>query len=76
VFSPASLEFALKRAGFAAVKIEPFTNSYPLHYWTRLMPIPRLVKRPLHSWLRRARPGGWMLRARVGNMMAWAGTSR
>ncbi|HUE11205.1 MAG TPA: class I SAM-dependent methyltransferase [Steroidobacteraceae bacterium] len=76
VFSPASLEFALKRAGFAAVQIEPFSNRYPLHYWTRLLPIPRLVKRPLHAWLRGARPGGWMLRASVGNMMAWAGTLR
>jgi SAM-dependent methyltransferase len=78
VFSPASLEFALQRAGFAAAEIRPFANRYPLHYWTRLLPIPRPIKRPLHGWLRRRAMGGiggWMLHASVGNMIAWAGTS-
>lgn len=87
IFSPASLRFALERAGFEAVEIRPFANRYPLHYWVRLAPIPRIIKRPLHGWLRRgaaggaaatiSRIGGLMLRARVGNMMAWvrAGSS-
>ena len=57
VFSPRSLEFALKRARFGAVEIRPFANRYPLHYWVRLMPIPRAIKRPLHGWLRRASAG-------------------
>ena len=77
IFSPASLRFALRRAGFAAVDITPFANRYPLHYWTRLLPIPKAVKRPLHGWLRgraQAGIGGWMLRASVGNMIAWAET--
>ncbi len=75
VFSPKSLEFALRRAGFAEARIEPFANAYPLHYWTRLLPIPRLIKRPLHAAFRRRAAGGiggWMLRASVGNMIAWA----
>jgi SAM-dependent methyltransferase len=77
VFSRGSLEFALRRAGFAGARIEPFANTYPLHYWTRLLPIPRLVKRPLHTALRRRAEGGIggrMLRASVGNMIAWART--
>jgi SAM-dependent methyltransferase len=72
VFSRASLAFALERAGFAAPDIRPFANRYPLHYWTRLAPIPRAVKQPLYSWLRRAGVGGLTLRASVGNMIAWA----
>jgi SAM-dependent methyltransferase len=75
VFSRASLRAALERAGFAAVRIAPFANRYPLHYWIRLAPLPRLVKRPLHGWLRgRAERGlaGRTLRASVGNMIAWA----
>jgi SAM-dependent methyltransferase len=72
VFSPASLRVALERAGFAATDIRPFANRYPLHYWARLAPIPRAVKQPLYSWLRRARMGRLTLRASVGNMIAWA----
>lgn len=75
VFSRASLAFALERAGFAEVRIAPFANRYPLHYWVRLIPLPRLLKRPLHGWLRRSAEGGlggMTLRASVGNMIAWA----
>jgi SAM-dependent methyltransferase len=75
VFSRASLAFALDRAGFAEARIAPFANRYPLHYWVRLSPLPRLLKRPLHGWLRRGAAGGlggMTLRASVGNMIAWA----
>jgi SAM-dependent methyltransferase len=75
LFSPQSLATALRRAGFGAADVRPFVNRYPLHYWTRLAPIPRAIKRPLHAWLRRGaqgRIGGLALRASVGNMMGWA----
>jgi SAM-dependent methyltransferase len=77
LFSPASLAFALARAGFVDCEIRPFANRYPLDYWLRLAPLPRWVKRPWYGWLRRRTGGGhWMLRASVGNMLAWAATSR
>jgi SAM-dependent methyltransferase len=75
LFSPPSLGFALRLAGFGAADIRSFANRYPLHYWTRLAPMPTWLKRPLHSWLRRpdeSGPGGLMLRASIGNMIAWA----
>jgi SAM-dependent methyltransferase len=75
VFSPASLELALTRAGFQTVEIRAFANRYPLHSSVRLMPIPRTIKRPLHAWLRRGKEhgmGGNRVKARVGNMVAWA----
>ncbi|MGO9988875.1 MAG: hypothetical protein ACLPSY_08885, partial [Steroidobacteraceae bacterium] len=64
-------------AGFKDAQIRPFANRYPLHYWIRLAPIPQSLKRPLHARLRRGGAdgmGGWMLRASVGNMSAWAST--
>jgi SAM-dependent methyltransferase len=73
IFSPASLAAALRRAGFPGADIQPFANEYPLHYWARLLPIPPGLKRPLYGWLRRSDAvGGLMLRASVGNMIAWA----
>ena len=79
VFSPSSLAKALIRAGFDAPAIESFANRYPLHYWFRLLPLPRLVKRPLHAWLR-GRAGGWLggaeIRLSVGNMLAWANVAK
>jgi SAM-dependent methyltransferase len=73
IFSPSSLAAALRHAGFRNEGIRPFANAYPLHYWTRLLPIPPGLKRPLYAWLRRSHAvGGRVLRASVGNMIAWA----
>jgi SAM-dependent methyltransferase len=72
VFSARSLGLALHRAGFIAPEIQNFSNRYPVHYWTRLLPIPGFIKRPLHSRLRRGATGALMVRASVGNMFAWA----
>jgi SAM-dependent methyltransferase len=72
IFSPSSLATALTRAGFEPARIEAFENQYPLHYWVRLLPLPRLIKRPLHTWLRTSRVGGAALSMTVGNMLAWA----
>jgi SAM-dependent methyltransferase len=79
VFSPTSLTYALKRAGFAVPEIRSFANRYPLHYWTRLLPIPGVAKRPLQRWLRaggKGSVGSFMLKASVGNMFAWAESPR
>jgi SAM-dependent methyltransferase len=75
IFSPASLAFALERAGFRDTEIRSFANEYPLHYWVRLLPLPKRLKGALRTGLRRAgeRAGSdFMLRASVGNMIAWA----
>ncbi len=79
VFSRGSLARALARAGFAVPAVESFKNRYPLHYWVRLLPLPRGIKRPLHTWLR-SRSGAWLggaeIRLGVGNMLAWANISK
>ena len=75
IFSPGSLTQALIRTGFEAPRVEAFQNRYPLHYWLRLAPMPRAMKRGLHTWLRSG-GGSWLggagIRASVGNMLAWA----
>lgn len=45
LFSPDSLTYALKKAGFSKVKIHSFHNVYPLHYWTKLLPFPLVLKK-------------------------------
>jgi SAM-dependent methyltransferase len=75
IFSPGSLTQALVRTGFEVPQVESFQNRYPLHYWMRLAPMPRSMKRALHAWLRSG-SGSWIggagIRASVGNMLAWA----
>lgn len=78
IFSRGSLTRALLRAGFDAPEIGSFQNRYPLHYWVRLLPLPRSIKRPLHAWLRSSTAawlGGAEIRLSVGNMLAWASAS-
>jgi SAM-dependent methyltransferase len=72
IFSPGSLATALTRAGFDTPRIRAFKNRYPLHYWVRLLPLPRPIKRPLHSWLRGSAAGSLCVSMTVGNMFAWA----
>jgi len=45
LFSPGSLTRLLERSGFEGVEVRPVWNSYPLHYWTKLAPIPGTLKR-------------------------------
>ena len=45
LFSPKSLKYLLERAGFSDVQILPVWNTYPLHYWLKLLPFPRALKR-------------------------------
>ena len=72
LFSRSSLKFALTRARFGSVALEPFANRYPLHYWARLLPIPPVIKRPLYARLRSTPAGQVAFQARVGNLLAWA----
>ena len=52
IFSPPSLQFALHQAGFQKTQIHALQNRYPLHYWVKLLPIPRSIKNPVLSFLK------------------------
>lgn len=40
LFSPRSVRFLFKKAGFKKVIVKRFLNTYPLHYWLKLSPVP------------------------------------
>lgn len=75
LFSPASMRAAFRHAGLVEAQVRSFRNGYPIHYWSRLLPLPRAPKRVLYALLRE----GWLaplgqavLSASVGNLLAWA----
>ncbi|MDE3011567.1 MAG: class I SAM-dependent methyltransferase [Pseudomonadota bacterium] len=75
LFSRASIGTALARAGFEPPVVRPFRNRYPASYWTRLLPLPAALKRPMLASMHAGclQPlGAMLLSARVGNMFVWA----
>ena len=70
LFSPKSAGELLKRAGFADVELKTVFNAYPLHYWAKLFPIPRPIKMPLVSRLKKSRAGNVPLKIPAGNLAA------
>lgn len=70
VFSTKSITRAMEKAGLEVVSVKPYSNTYPLAYWTRLAPIPRRIKSmPILT-------RGWFaklpMRLPIGNLMAIA----
>ena len=75
IFSRESLQFSLKKAGFQTTKIHSLKNTYPLHYWMKLMPIPSGLKKPLLNFIKNGagrKIGSLNISMRVGNMVAWS----
>lgn len=69
LFSEASLRALFVGAGFSKVQIEPVWNSYPLHYWLKLLPLPGGVKTGLLRWMQEHRVGRLPLKVPAGNMV-------
>jgi SAM-dependent methyltransferase len=44
LFSPASARYLLEHNGFKDVRVVQIMNRYPLRYWLRLLPLPRVMK--------------------------------
>lgn len=68
LFSPKSALYLLKHAGFVDLKIRTVFNSYPLHYWTKLLPLPARFKSVLVSFLQKARIGRFLICLPAGNL--------
>lgn len=68
LFSFQSAKHLLRRAGFNEVSVRPFFNRYPLHYWTKLFPLPRKLKRPLLRALEQRAIGRITVSLPAGNM--------
>ncbi len=72
LFSPASLRYMLREAGFADVEIRRVVNCYPLSYWVRLFPFPARMKRALSGVLSALFLGRLPLPLPAGNIAAIA----
>jgi SAM-dependent methyltransferase len=70
LFSPASCKRLLTEAGFANIHVGPTWNRYPLHYWLKLVPIPRDLKLRMIRGLKWARVGYLPVVLPAGNLMA------
>lgn len=57
LFSPVSLKIIMENAGFTDVKVKRVVNRYPLHYWTRMLPMPTTLKKYLIETSKRLRVG-------------------
>jgi len=68
LFSRGTLRRALETCGFRDVQTFPFKNTYPLHYWAKLAPIPTGLK----QWLRAKPLGKRPVELALGNFAALA----
>lgn len=69
LFCPNSLTKLIENSGFTQVHIEPFANTYPLRYWLRLLPLPRVVKTTLQKACQHMGISSLPCTIPVGNML-------
>jgi hypothetical protein len=67
LFCPASLRRLFEAAGYEGVTVRPVVNAYPLSYWVRLLPLPRVLRAAVVRLL--GRLGEVEVRVGVGNLM-------
>ncbi len=68
LFSKRSAREMLERAGFAEIRAASFVNRYPLHYWTRLFPLPVKLKKTIIAVQRAIRIGYLPIPLPAGNI--------
>lgn len=70
LFSPASARRLLDAAGFARIELRRVINRYPLHYWAKLFPLPRALKRSMIDVLKTLPLAGVPIPLPAGNFAA------
>lgn len=70
LFSPDTVAKLLQRSGFEGVEVKAFWNRYPLHYWMKLAPIPRVMKEGSIGFSRRMKFGDLPVAIPAGNLVA------
>ena len=69
LFSPQSARNMLERSGFQDIIVKPLKNTYPLHYWAKLFPLPAKFKRSLLNRLKGSKIGSLPISLSVGNLV-------
>lgn len=70
LFSPESARQLLTRAGFTKVDLQTVYNTYPLHYWAKLFPLPNPLKLPFVRMLKKSGVGAIPVKIPAGNLAA------
>lgn len=71
LFSPKSMSHMLRSCGFVNATVRGICNTYPLHYWLKLMPLPKSLKKTLLTTGRSLRLGHLRVAIPAGNMVAY-----
>src|SRR5450830_782332 len=69
LFSPKSMTSLYQKVGFSDVSVQSLRNAYPLSYWLRLMPLPKIIKYRLLSTITSSSFGNRLISAKVGNLL-------
>jgi len=68
LFSFQSVKNLMEKAGFSHIDVKPIFNTYPLHYWLKLLPVPTKLKTSMFDWLNKTGIGKWPVALPAGNM--------
>lgn len=70
LFSVKSLRRLLGQVGFSGIIVYPIANTYPLHYWLKLLPLNTFIKKQIIAMAKILRVGYLPLPVRAGNIIA------
>ena len=71
LFSPKSIRYLFSTYGFKSVEVFSFVNSYPLRYWLRLVPLPKLLRKIFMSILVKVKLDRVVISLPVGNLVVF-----
>jgi len=71
LFSPTSFRRLLEDAGLVDIVVRPIYNKYPVAYWTKLLPFPKMLKQLLLGGLNVTRIGLFPVTIPAGNIVAF-----
>lgn len=72
LFSSKSISKILKNSGFSKTNIHTFYNTYPLQYWARLFPFPKIIKKFILKILSITKIGKIPVPLPAGNLVVFA----
>ncbi len=70
LFSLKSMGVLLEQCGFSEVVVRSTANTYPLHYWLKMVPISRPAKKELIGFFKATKIGYILVSVHAGNMLA------
>ncbi|GHS95547.1 hypothetical protein AGMMS50276_11610 [Synergistales bacterium] len=70
LFCPKAIKTLLSNAGFENIAVEPLKNEYPLRYWLRLSPLPKVAKSFIARLLEKLNISHSQFSFNVGNLLA------